>query len=567
MPKTDITVRELVEKVQRGELKLPEMQRRYVWPATRVRDLMDSLYRGYPSGTILVWETDDDIETRDLAIAPTRAPTTTGKLLLLDGQQRTTSLASILSGQPVTVRNRRKPIDILFNLDHPAGPPVEAMEVDEADYPVDIEEIEDEESAERDIQQELKKRTFVVASKSLKNDPSWVPVSDIFKMSDSQILRGLNINSDDERWDMYSERLQQVRKIQDYPYVMHVLEKNMSYVEVTEIFVRVNSLGIKLRGSDLAMAQITSKWKGFMQTIEDFAAQFGDEEEGILEAGLPVRALVVFATHQSRYKTVGKLSLEQMKKAWEQAKEALEFAINFAHSNAGIQSIDFLSAPTLLVTVGVYAVLKGGRLTEEETKMLLRWFYIAHLRAHYTVASSESVLDSDLSLLFKGRDLKALLDQLQLHVKKFDLDPEEVKGKGIRSPIFSMLYIILKQQGAKDWLSGLELDKHVGKTHAIQYHHIFPKALLKRAGYEPKEINQIANMAFIGGKTNRNILDKEPIEYMEKMVIPKQGESAVVSQLIPADRSLWKLDSYNRFLDYRTKAIADTINGFLQKLS
>ena len=76
MPKTDISVRELVDKVQRGELTLPEMQRRYVWPATRVRDLLDSLYRGYPSGTILVWETDEEIETRELAIKSTKSPTT-----------------------------------------------------------------------------------------------------------------------------------------------------------------------------------------------------------------------------------------------------------------------------------------------------------------------------------------------------------------------------------------------------------------------------------------------------------------------------------------------------------
>ncbi|MGI8491668.1 MAG: DUF262 domain-containing protein [Acidimicrobiales bacterium] len=68
MPKTDISVRELVDMIDRGELRLPELQRRYVWPATRVRDLLDSLYRGYPSGTILVWETTADTPARDLAI-------------------------------------------------------------------------------------------------------------------------------------------------------------------------------------------------------------------------------------------------------------------------------------------------------------------------------------------------------------------------------------------------------------------------------------------------------------------------------------------------------------------
>src|SRR5438477_8092623 len=106
MPKVDISVRELVDMVDRGELRLPEMQRRYVWPATRVRDLLDSLYRGYPSGTILVWEADEDIETKGLAVKATKAPTTSHRLLLLDGQQRITSLAAILGGQPVHVRHR-----------------------------------------------------------------------------------------------------------------------------------------------------------------------------------------------------------------------------------------------------------------------------------------------------------------------------------------------------------------------------------------------------------------------------------------------------------------------------
>lgn len=293
MPKTDISVRELIDKVQHGELALPEMQRRYVWPATRVRDLLDSLYRGYPSGTILVWETDEDIKNRELAVKSTKSPTTSQKLLLLDGQQRITSLSATLSGEPVQVRNRKRPIEILFNLEHPEGPPIEITEVDEEDVPEDFEEVEDEESAERDIQEEMKKRTFVVSSRALKNNSVWVSVSDIFKKTDSQILKSLGISSDDQRWDKYSERLQRIRKIADYPYVMQVLDKNMSYEEVTEIFVRVNSLGIKLRGSDLALAQITTRWKGFMNEIENFAEEFGDDEDYIIKSGLPVRAMVV----------------------------------------------------------------------------------------------------------------------------------------------------------------------------------------------------------------------------------------------------------------------------------
>ncbi|MEK6860444.1 MAG: hypothetical protein AABY07_00595, partial [Nanoarchaeota archaeon] len=126
----------------------------------------------------------------------TKNPTTSQRLLLLDGQQRVTSLSAILAGEPVQVRNRKRPIEILFNLEHPEGPPIEITEVDENDISEDFEEIEDEESAERDIQEELKKRTFVVGSRSLKNNPLWVSVSEVFKKSDSQILKAVGIGED-----------------------------------------------------------------------------------------------------------------------------------------------------------------------------------------------------------------------------------------------------------------------------------------------------------------------------------------------------------------------------------
>ena len=179
----------------------------------------------------------------------------------------------------------------------------------------------------------------------------------IFKKTDKEILKPVGITSDDERWDKYSERLQKIRKIADYPYVMQVLEKNMSYEEVTEIFVRVNSLGIKLRGSDLALAQITSRWKGFMKLVEDFCAEFKDDGDYVLEKGLAVRTLVIFATHQSKFKTVGRLSKQKLEEAWKTAQNSLRFSINFIRSNAQIYSLSLLSSPYLLIPIAVYASL------------------------------------------------------------------------------------------------------------------------------------------------------------------------------------------------------------------
>jgi hypothetical protein len=179
------------------------------------------------------------------------------------------------------------------------------------------------------------------------------------------------------------------------------------------------------------------------------------------------------------------------------------------------------------------------------------------------MGSSESILDADLGILFRDKGLDELINQLHLHVKKFDVSYDDLVNRSIRSPFFSMLYFVLKYNGVKDWWSGLRLsDKHTGTAHTIQYHHIYPKSLLKE--YDKKEVNEIANMAFIGGKANRQITNKEPKDYMEK-IIKEQGEDALVSQLIPINKTIWEISKYREFLSYRREAIAEEINNFMKR--
>src|SRR5437762_12812264 len=118
MAKAEASVEELVGMIERGELRLPEMQRRYVWRSTRVRDLLDSLYRGYPSGAILLWESNETVPLQDFSVTQQANPYQSTRLLL-DGQQRLTSLSAVIRGEPVGVRGRKKPIELLFNLEHP----------------------------------------------------------------------------------------------------------------------------------------------------------------------------------------------------------------------------------------------------------------------------------------------------------------------------------------------------------------------------------------------------------------------------------------------------------------
>src|SRR6187551_3428610 len=146
MAKAEASVEELVGMIERGELRLPEMQRRYVWRSTRVRDLLDSLYRGYPSGAILLWETDEKVPLQEFAVTQQGNPYQSTRLLL-DGQQRLTSLSAVFRGDPVTVRGRRRPIELLFNLEHPMESAV-VTEVNEEgnDENEDDEELIDDEA-------------------------------------------------------------------------------------------------------------------------------------------------------------------------------------------------------------------------------------------------------------------------------------------------------------------------------------------------------------------------------------------------------------------------------------
>lgn len=569
--KVDTNVEALVGMIERGELRLPEMQRRYVWRGPRVRDLLDSLYRGYPSGSILVWETDQEQPVRDLAVTQQRTPFT-GYKLLLDGQQRLTSLSAVLRGEPINVRGRKREIEILFNLEHPdqlfefteVETDVESPLItrDESD---DVSDDEEEDETEESVQERLKKMTFVVANKYLASLPNWVSVTNVFKSDDdSAILKATGVKSfDDPRYAKYTQRIQNLRSIRNYPYSMHVLSRDLNYEEVAEIFVRVNSLGVKLRGSDLALAQITARWRNSLSEFEKFQEEC-EERWMTLDLGLLVRAMVVFTTGQSRFDRVTAIPIDKLKSGWGKAKDGLRFAINFLRTNAGIEDESLLSSPLFFITIAYFSYIKQEKISKEDERLLLYWLYTANSRGRYSRGSTESLLDADLSSLHKKGSLQELLEILKQQFGRLHVEEVDLVGRGANSPLFSLVFLALKTKGAKDWHSGIGLSlTHTGRYHYIQYHHIFPKALLKQT-YERKEINEIANMAFISGRLNRRLSDKEPVEYLPK-IIEHRGEEALVAQGVPLDLNLYKLSNFREFLRVRRQTLTKILNDFLEK--
>jgi hypothetical protein len=563
MAKAEASVEELVSMIERGELRLPEMQRRYVWQATRVRDLLDSLYRGYPSGAILLWETDEEVPLQEMAVHQRANPYASTRLLL-DGQQRLTSLSAVIRGEPVTVRNRQRPIELLFNLEHPDELSV-VTEVNEDGGEDDEDLIEDEaDSTEDELQQRFNRMTFVVATRKLASRPHWVKVSEVFKTNeDAPFLQRAGIEKiSDPRYTKYSQRLARLRGIRNYTYRMDVLERTMTYDEVTEIFVRVNSLGAKLRSSDLALAQITAKWRGALKIFQDYQSKCG--KAGFdLDLGIHLKNLVAFATGQSRFLTVGSVSVETLQAAWRECRRGMDFATNFARSNAGIDSPALLSSPFILVSLAYYGHRQNYEIAPEEAQRLRYWVLVANAKGRYSRGASETLLDQDLATIRDGGLADALIERLRPQVGRLDIRPEELVGRNQRSALFKTMFLAFRHDGAKDWRSNLTIAlDHSGSQDKLQFHHIFPKAFLAKSGRTSREADDIANLAFISGKTNLRISDKSPNEYITAMR-ELVGAAPFQSQCIPVEEELLEPANYDAFLTRRRELIADRLNAFL----
>ena len=573
MAKAERSVQDLVNQIKRLEIVLPEMQRRYVWKSSQVRDLVDSLYRGYPSGAILLWETPGDVQLQSFAVQQDGSPIGSQQLLL-DGQQRLTSLSAVLRGEPVVVRGRRRPIELLFNLDHPEN----LAEVTEVDDDSELDELqanptdenessEDDEaidsSSPSDIQLQLESMTFIVKNSKMASLSNWIDVSDVFANEDNvELIRQAGVTSmDDPRFKIYNDRLNRLRKVKQYIYRLDILERTLSYEEVAEIFVRVNSLGVKLRGSDLALAQVTARWRGSLAIFQKYSETC--TEQGFrLDTGHHLRTAVSIASSQCKFKVVSSLKTDDIKDAWDVTKRSTDFALNFLKANCGITSPALLSSPLLVTALAYFANKRDFSISPEEAGELRRYLLIANAKGRYSRASSESVLDQDLGILRDGGGVSILFERLISQVGRIDIQPGDLVGRNQRSSLFKMMFIAFKSKGAQDWKTSVEISlDHGGQQDSLQFHHIFPKAFLKGA-VPSREIDDLANLAFISATTNNWIRAKSPATYIPQFV-SDHGTAMFDNQCIPLDANLLTRESYNEFLAERRVRIATELNTFL----
>ncbi len=558
-----MSIIDLVKEFERGQMQLPEMQRGYVWKSTQVRDLLDSLYRGYPTGNILRWETtDNNVELRETAFDQT-SERWANSYLLLDGQQRLTSLAAVIQGKKVQVRDSKKPIDIYFNLDHEED--IYETELEGEDDNDNVFESSDDDEDEEKNPLDNYNKPFIVANNRIKQNPSWISVTEVFQSNDiTPFLKRIGITSlDDPRYIKYQDRLKKLTDIREYKFPVITLKKELKYDEVADIFVRVNSLGTKLKGSDLALAQITSKWHGSLKIFDDFCADCKKTNWDI-SIGTLLRTLVAITTDQSKFKVVSSLSLETLQKSWQDTTEAVSFALAYLNQNFDIENQNLLSSPYFITTLAYFAHSKQKNISEEDTKILKKWFLIANAKGRYSWGSSETKLDEDITAIKQG-NVRKLLDIIAGQFGRLEITEDDLRGKNRTSGFFKTIFTLMHKNKARDWNTDLVISmKHPGKKDKIEFHHIFPKNILKNK-YDRKEINDIANLTFIGKVTNIKISDQNPDVYLEK-IITERGTSILEEHCIPTDKELWNVDKFIDFTNKRREHLLGLINDYLDNI-
>jgi hypothetical protein len=217
-----------------------------------------------------------------------------------------------------------------------------------------------------------------------------------------------------------------------------------------------------------------------------------------------------------------------------------------------------------LVSLGYFGHKRDYQVSDKEASKLRYWVLSANAKGRYSRGSSETLLDQDLATLRDGGGANELIDRLRLQVGVLEILPGELEGRNQRSALFKTMFLAFRDAGAKDWKSNLAIAlDHSGSQHRLQFHHIFPKALLKHL-HTSREADDIANMAFIGGKTNRAISDKAPMTYFPEL-IEKAGKKSFEAQCIPTDGKYLSVEHYKAFLAERRKLIAASLNNFLDR--
>ena len=523
------SIQDLLSQIRRGEILLPEFQRGYVWNRDQVRGLAQSLYRKHPTGHLLIWKTYKPSPVRG-----GEARKDGHSLLLLDGQQRLTSLHVLFAGEaPPFYEGESLFFDLYFN---------------------------------------IQTEEFRFWQKTLmEKNPAWIGVHDFLRQGLSVMLEQLD-ELDGEQRELIQKnlgRLSRLDQIRDYTYTVdQVSGEEFTVEEVVDIFNRVNKAGTTLTKADLALAHVCSIWPEAREELRSFQGAMDSHGFGV-DFNFMVRCLAGVATGSVMLEGAFlHVAAEDLQAGWKKMKIAFEHLVNVLRHESFVDELDDLPTIYVLVPMTIYLARQDGAFpTDAIKRRFIRWMYLAGIWGRYS-GSAETKLQQDAALV-AGRDLDPtpeLEGGILRERGRVDLEATDLQVGGANTALAKFSYVLARAHEARDWFTGIRLyDKAVGKKNGLESHHVFPKAILKKAGYDGsadrKIINELANRAFLTQKANRAISSTPPKKYLAEVEDNQPG--ALRAQSVPMDRTLWDPENYDDFLAARRRLLAEAMNEFL----
>ena len=523
-------ISDLIKEIRQADLILPEFQRGYVWDRNQVRSYLSSLYRGYPTGSFLIWKTPTPPKVRG------EASTDESKSyrLILDGQQRLTSIFALMEGEaPPFYEGEKLYFDLHFNV--------------------------------------LKEEFAYYKKSEMFQNPQWVPVTAFFQ----QGLASFITSKSTEVRDLYLDKdtfvkLGRLERIKDYLYYQKELTE-LEMDRVVDVFNLVNSSGTRLSKSDLALAHICSLWP---EARDHFRAAQEEHRKRNFSFDLSfyTRCTAIVATGSALYEPLYKAPIEDVKAAWPKVTKALDYVLNVLRGDAYIDSAwTFPSTIVVIPLVTYLAQTDRPHFDSDASKRsFLHWMYAAMMWGRYS-GSTETKLQADVEAL-KADDAPAKLrDNLIADRGRIKVEAKDLEGAGVASPFFPMTYVVARSRGAVDWFNGVALyQKAIGQSFGLEVHHIFPQALLYKSGYDAagandkKLVNEIANLAYLTKQANLGISAKKPETYLPKVLA--KYPNALSQQVVPQAPGMWEVKQFQSFLAARRQLLAESINTFMESL-
>lgn len=575
--KVDYSLRKLVEDIDMGEIGLPDIQRPFVWPATKVRDLFDSMYRGYPIGYLLFWENGFPGEYR--IIGPDQKQKVP-RLLIVDGQQRLTSLYAVIKGVPIIGKDyRRYRLRIAF---HP------------------------------------REKKFEVTNPAIERDPEWISdISELWKPTTStftfvrdfleRLRKSRTVSTEEE--NEISNAIARLEKLLDYPLTVLEVSSSVDEEQVAEIFVRINSKGTSLNQADFILTLMSVFWDEGRAELEDFCRRaktpptdnrpspynhyLQPNPDQLLRVSVALgfrraRLEHVYSLLRGKDLQTREFSEEQRDRQFAILREAQAYMLDLQHwheffkvlKRAGYPSAQLISSQVaVLYTYALWLIGKRDFKVDpyQLREVMARWFFMAALTGRYT-GSPESRMEQDLALL-RGlttpeQFVKTLDEQIDAILTRDYWEvtlPKELETASARNTGQFAYYAALCLLDAPVLYSKMRvvdlLDPSTrAKKTALERHHLFPRKYLQRIGItEDRAINQVANYALVEWSDNIAISDQPPRYYVPKLeqrFTPDELQRMYDLHALP--ERWYEMDFYE-FLEQRRKRIAQVIRrGFMR---